>query len=354
MCIAELDLASLFWRGRILAITGTNGKTTLTEFMAHALNGAGRRALAAGNIGTSFAKVVADEDGGEQETTVVCEVSSFQAEQLGHFYADGLIWTNFAEDHLERHANMASYFSAKWVLMVRTLPGRMFVGSSVEREGTLLGRPFPPGSCVATEGLPADPGLSGTPFSTYPQRENFTLAAAWWRSEGLDPALLYGAARSFKLARHRLGSVATVDGVTYWNDSKATNFHAVEAALASFKAPVVLIAGGRSKGGDLSGFAGRIARKVSHAMLIGETGPALAAALESLGVPHSECPSLDEAVRRAASVAGPGDNVLLSPGFSSFDMFRLPARTAPKSSPPRADASPSSRSPRQLWFLRPA
>jgi UDP-N-acetylmuramoylalanine--D-glutamate ligase len=265
---------------------------------------------------------VADEDGGAQEIAVVCEVSSFQAEQLGHFYADGLIWTNFAEDHLERHANMEAYFAAKWVLMVRTRPGRTFVGSSVEREGTLLGRPFPPGSCVATEGQPADPRLAGTPFDTYPQRENFILAAAWWTSEGLDPELLYAAARSFKLARHRLGRVGTLDGVTYWNDSKATNFHAVEAALASFDSPVVLIAGGRSKGGDLSGFVGRIARRVSHAMLIGETSPALAAVFESLGVPHSECPSLDEAVRHAASVAGTGGNVLLSPGFASFDMFR--------------------------------
>src|SRR5580698_8284038 len=119
--------------------------------MAHAICSGGRRALAAGNIGTPFAKVAADEDGGEPDTTVVCEVSSFQAEQLGHFYADGLLWTNFAEDHLERHASMEAYFAAKWVLMVRTRPGRLFVGSSVEREGTLLGRPFPPGSCVATE-----------------------------------------------------------------------------------------------------------------------------------------------------------------------------------------------------------
>jgi UDP-N-acetylmuramoylalanine--D-glutamate ligase len=322
MCIAELDLASLFWRGRILAITGTNGKTTLTEFMTHALNQAGRRALAAGNIGTPFTKVVADEDGGAQETTAVCEVSSFQAEQLGHFYADGLIWTNFAEDHLERHADMASYFAAKWVLMIRTRPGHTFVGSSVEREGTLLGRPFNPGSCVTTEGRAADPGLVGTPFATYPQRENFIVAAAWWKSEGLDEGLLYGAARSFRLARHRLGKVATIDGVTYWNDSKATNFHAVEAALASFSSPVVLIAGGRSKGGNLAGFVGRIARHVSHAVLIGETSPALAAAFESLGVPHSECPSLDEAVRRAATAAGHDGDVLLSPGFASFDMFR--------------------------------
>src|SRR5580658_3627657 len=91
MSVAELDFASIFWRGRIVAVTGTNGKTTLTEFLAHALVRAGRRALATGNIGIPFSRVVADEGGGVLETTAVCEVSSFQAEQLGHFYADGLI-----------------------------------------------------------------------------------------------------------------------------------------------------------------------------------------------------------------------------------------------------------------------
>jgi len=115
--------------------------------------------------------------------------------------------------------------------------------------------------------------------------------------------------------------VATIDGVAFWNDSKATNFHAVEAALGGFEAPVVLIAGGRSKGGDLAGFVGRIAPRVAHAVLIGETGPVLAAAFEARGVPNSECASLDEAVRRAAGVAAAGGNVLLSPGFASFDMF---------------------------------
>jgi UDP-N-acetylmuramoylalanine--D-glutamate ligase len=321
MSIAELDFASIFWRGRVVAVTGTNGKTTLTEFLAHALVRAGRRALATGNIGIPFSRVVADEDGGVLETTAVCEVSSFQAEQLGHFYADGLIWTNFAEDHLERHPDIGAYFAAKWVMVIRTAPGHLFVGSSVERAGVRLGRPLPPGACVPTEGQPADPRLEGTAFHAYPQRENFILAAAWWRSAGLDESVLYEAAHSFRVGRHRLGRVATIDGVGYWNDSKATNFHAVEAALGGFEAPVVLIAGGRSKGGDLAGFVGRIAPRVSYAALIGETAPVLAAAFEAHGVPHSECPSLDEAVRRAAGAAVAGGNVLLSPGFASFDMF---------------------------------
>ncbi len=225
---------------------------------------------------------MADEDGGTQDAVAVCEVSSFQAEQLGHFVADSLLWTNFAEDHLERHPGLEAYFAAKWELVLRTPPGKFLAGSSVARFAAQFGRPLPPGSLVETEGQPADPRLSRTPFSAYPSRENFILASAWWRSEGLEEAALYAAARSFKLGRHRISKVATIDGVTYWNDSKATNFHAVEAALAGFKEPVVLIAGGRSKGGDLSGFARRIAPRVRHAVLIGETGAALAAALEAV------------------------------------------------------------------------
>jgi UDP-N-acetylmuramoylalanine--D-glutamate ligase len=322
ICMAEIDFASVFWRGRIIAVTGTNGKTTLTEFLARAITGTGKRALAAGNIGLPFTQLVADEDGGAAEVTAVCEVSSFQAEQLGHFYADGLLWTNFAEDHLERHVGMQAYFTAKWELVLRTPPGRFFAGTSVQRYAAQFGRSMPASANVPTEGQVADPHLAGTAFASYPQRENFILAAAWWKAEGLDDSALIAAARGFRPGRHRLSKVKTVEGVTFWNDSKATNFHAVEAALSGFARPVMLIAGGRSKGGDLAGFARRIAPRVAHAFLIGETGPALGVACEANGIPHSVCASLDEAVRAAATAAQPGGDVLLSPGFSSFDMFR--------------------------------
>jgi UDP-N-acetylmuramoylalanine--D-glutamate ligase len=322
ICLAEIDFASLFWRGRVVAVTGTNGKTTLTEFLAHALNSVGRPARAAGNVGVPFSQVVAEEDGGLPQTVAVCEVSSFQAEQLGHFTADALLWTNFAEDHLERHAGIEAYFAAKWELVVRTAAGRFFAGSSVQRFAAQLGRPIPAAAQVATEGQPPDPGLAGLAFASYPQRENFILAACWWRAELLEQPALYAAARSFRLGRHRLSRVATVDGVTFWNDSKGTNFHAVEAALSGFAEPVVLIAGGRSKGGDLAGFVHRIAPRVSRLVLIGETGPALAAACEAEGVACELRASLEEAVRAAAAAAVGGAHVLLSPGFSSFDMFR--------------------------------
>ena len=164
ICMAEIDFASVFWSGSVVAVTGTNGKTTLTEFIAHCLEQAGRHARATGNIGYPFTKLVVDEDGGSPEATAVCEVSSFQAEQLGHFFADSLLWTNFAEDHLERHAGMEAYFAAKWELVLRTRSGRFISGTSVQRYAAQFGRAMPPSANVPTEGQAPDPRLAGTPF----------------------------------------------------------------------------------------------------------------------------------------------------------------------------------------------
>ncbi|HEV8073815.1 MAG TPA: UDP-N-acetylmuramoyl-L-alanine--D-glutamate ligase [Opitutaceae bacterium] len=321
-CLGELDFASLFWPGRVLAITGTNGKTTLTEFLTHALRSIGRDARAAGNIGHPLSQLVLEGNGDRANAIAVCEVSSFQAETLKYFRADAVLWTNFAEDHLERHGTMDDYFAAKWNLVARASPGTVFAGSSAVRFAEKSGRPFASGAAVASEARPADSSLAGTPFAGYPQRENFLLAAAWWRSEQLPPEALLAAARSFRLGPHRLARVAEHDGVVYWNDSKATNFHAVEGALTNFPRPVLLIAGGKSKGGNLAGFVSRIAPRVKFAFLLGETRSVLAAACAANGVACTLCSTLAEAVERAAAAAAPGDHVLLSPGFASFDLFR--------------------------------
>ncbi len=320
--LPELDFAALAWTGRVVAVTGTNGKTTLTEFLTHALRSIGRTAVATGNIGHPFSQLVADLAGGTRDAIALCEVSSFQAEALRHFHADAALWTNFAEDHLERHPGLEAYFSAKWNLVARTTSGGVFAGSSVQRFAAKFDRPLPAAAAVATEGQPADPRLAGTVFAEYPQRENYLLAAAWWRAAGHEERALVAAAKTFTLGRHRLARVLEAEGVTYWNDSKATNFHAVEAALARFAAPVVLIAGGKGKGGDLAGFVHRIAPRVKHAVLIGERSAELAFHCSTFRVAHTSCASLEEAVRRAAELAAPGEHVLLSPGFASFDQFR--------------------------------
>ena len=322
LCLGELDFASLFWRGQLIAITGTNGKTTLTELITHALGGIGRDAHATGNIGAPFSRLVAEKRGGAKDMFAICEVSSFQAETLQHFRADATLWTNFAEDHLERHPGLESYFGAKWNLIMRTAPGAVYIGSSVQRYARKFDRPTHSVNAVPTENQPHDPTVARTPFADYPQRENFLLAQAWWRANGFAEAALAEAARTFQLGRHRLATVGVHDGITFWNDSKATNFHAVESALGRFSSPVVLIAGGKSKGGDLAGFVHRIAARVKHAVLIGETSRELAFHCATFRVAHTTASSFAEAVRRAAELADGGEHVLLSPGFASFDMFR--------------------------------
>lgn len=324
-CLGELDFAALFWRGSVIAITGTNGKTTLTEFLTHALRAIGLDAVATGNIGFSFSQLVADTESGSvgaADKVAVCEVSSFQAETLRHFHADATLWTNFAEDHLERHPGLDAYFAAKWVLMGCTTPGAVFAGTSVSRFAQKSGRALPAAATVFSEGKTPDPRLAGTVFAGYPQYENFLLAAAWWSHAGFAIDDLFAAAQTFQAGRHRLARVAEIEGVAWWNDSKATNFHAVEAALAAFPAPVLLIAGGKAKGGDIEAFVQRIAPRVRQAFLLGETKEALARFCAARQVPHIVCATLAEAVQRAAENAHSGDNVLLSPGFASFDLFR--------------------------------
>jgi UDP-N-acetylmuramoylalanine--D-glutamate ligase len=322
VCLGELDFASLLWPGRLLAITGTNGKTTLTEFLTHALTAAGESAYAVGNVGFPFSRLLSFKLEGAGDTFAVCEVSSFQAETMRHFNPEATLWTNFAEDHLERHPDLAAYFAAKWNLVERTRAGGVFAGTSVQRHVRSAGRSLPPEAAVASEGAAPDPRLAGTVFERYPQRENFLLAQAWWRHAGRPEADLYAAARTFALGRHRMTRIGNFHGVSFWNDSKATNFHAVEAALAAFSGPVHLIAGGKAKGGDLEAFVRRIAHKTKHAWLIGDTRAVLAACCVANQIPYTLCATLDDAVRDAYAAAAPGDHILLSPAFASFDMFR--------------------------------
>lgn len=321
VCLAELDFAALLWRGEIVAITGTNGKTTLTEFLTYALREAGKDAFAVGNVGHPFSGVVLEREGGAPDSIAVCEVSSFQAESLHHFRADAALWTNFAEDHLERHGSMEAYFNAKWRLFERAIGGHVLAGSSVGRAAEHYGQSLPEGATIQTEDPAGDVLLRGTVFDDQPHRENFLLAAAWWRLAGLREPVLYAAAQSFALGPHRMARVGVTNQITWWDDSKATNFHATEAALIRFARPVILIAGGKSKGGDIAGFVERIKERVKLVLLIGESRNILATLLGAAAVSHHVCQNLTEAVNRAAEHAKPGDDVLLSPAFSSLDQF---------------------------------
>jgi len=319
LCLGEMDFAALFWHGVILAVTGTNGKTTLTDFLAAAVRRNGGEAVAVGNIGQPLSCV--PELSESKGSVAVCEVSSFQAEGLHYFRPQAVLWTNFEEDHLDRYPDMKTYFAAKWNLVERLGRPRLIIGEQVEQWAHKLGYILPSFAQVVrrSEGAHLIPPESF--FTTYPQQENYLIARAYWLSEGLPVSVLEETARRFSLRKHRLAKVADIDGTAFWNDSKGTNFHAVEAALRTFDKPVLWLGGGKCKGGDLRAFAARIAPQVKEAFLIGDTGPELLGHFQALGKKARLFSSLEAATAAAHATAKSGDVVLFSPGFSSFDMF---------------------------------
>jgi UDP-N-acetylmuramoylalanine--D-glutamate ligase len=176
-CLGEIDFASLFWEGPVIAVTGTNGKTTLTELLTCALGNAGYPAVATGNIGAAFSRMASCiRNAG---TYAVCEVSSFQAESLRLLSPDWTLWTNFAEDHLERHESMRAYFEAKHNLVSRTPTGHSLYGPSVLAYADAQGHILDP--LGLADRWPESYAISvdRTPFATDPQRENLVLLPAW-------------------------------------------------------------------------------------------------------------------------------------------------------------------------------
>ncbi len=319
-CLTELDFGALLWAGPAIAVTGTNGKTTLTEFLSFAHKRAGQDAIACGNVGLPFTSLHATVSNGS--FLAVVEVSSFQAEDLRHFSPEAVLWTNFDEDHLDRHGELESYFRAKYRLIERMPPGGVLVvGESVVASARAFGIELPAEVLVATRAEVAESVPAGSIFEAWPQRENWALAARYWQAKGLPMRSLEESARLFRAAPHRLRKVAEAQGVEYWNDSKGTNFHAVHAALEQFAIPVRWIGGGKWKGGDLRRFAERLAPRIEAAYLIGETGPELQRHLAELGRPARCFPGLQDAVVAAGKDAHGPTAILLSPGFSSFDQF---------------------------------
>ncbi|MDR1595515.1 MAG: UDP-N-acetylmuramoyl-L-alanine--D-glutamate ligase [Puniceicoccales bacterium] len=339
-CLTELEFASCFWHGKIVAVTGTNGKTTTVEFIEHALRLCGKKAVSCGNIGKTFVEVVDsgfNVDGG----LAVVEVSSFQMEGSTVFHPDYVLWTNFADDHLDAHGGLLEYFrcKAKLINAVRgTYSGKTccFVGKSVDdfarqsKADDVFGKYV---VCTSWDALPKDSALN-----TDAQRENFALVQKFWQYAGLQVESLQSAAATFRLPPHRLQRVAKIskgDGaaVEFWNDSKATNFHALNGALKSFIEPVILIAGGKSKGEPIDGFLKIIRGKVKALLLIGTISRELCEAVmddQDMGsllickvFDKNNSPEevMEAVVRHAFSLATDGDIVLLSPGFSSLDWF---------------------------------
>jgi UDP-N-acetylmuramoylalanine--D-glutamate ligase len=303
---SEVELGSRLLPNPILGVSGTNGKTTTSELLGVMLG-----APVAGNVG----RALTDLDGQiEPEQVVVCEVSSFQLEDVHEFRPRVAVLLNLEPDHLDRHGSLDAYRAAKL---------RIFENQG-EDDTAIVPRGFDdvPGSgrrieFEAGDPLPAEPRIPGAH-----NRENAAAATAAARALGVDDKRIAEALQSFPGVAHRLEPVAEAGGVRYVNDSKATNTAAARRAVAAFDAPLHVILGGRGKGESYSELALDLAGRARRAYLIGETAVDLATALELAGVDHELSGDLETAVRSAARVARPGDVVLLAPACASYDQFR--------------------------------
>jgi UDP-N-acetylmuramoylalanine--D-glutamate ligase len=327
--IGELELGWQFCERPVIAITGTNGKTTTTELLAQMLNTCGQHTIGCGNIGKPLSEVVRDQS---KFDVLTVEVSSFQLETIKTFRPQISLWLNFAPDHLDRYVSVGEYRAAKL---------RIFENQTGDDVAVVN----------ASENIPKLRARQVT-FSAYDDRADFRLEAgaicfqdkpvlrlseAKLRGshniENLMATLAAGQARNLSFEQmvlplcryepqpHRCEFVRTVAGVDYVNDSKATNLDAVEKALLAQTKPVVLIAGGKDKGFDFQPLRALVKTKAHTAILIGEMAQRIC--VDWAEATHCEVAgSLAEAVERARTAAYSGDVVLFSPGTSSFDMFK--------------------------------
>jgi len=302
---SEVELGYRLLGARIVGITGTNGKTTTSELLGVML-----AAPVAGNVGRALCDLDGEVFAGQ---LVVCELSSFQLEDVDAFRADVAVLLNLEPDHLDRHASFAAYRAAKLRVFENQTPSDTAV---VPRGfGDVPGRAARV-EFAGEDVLPAEPRIPGAH-----NRENAAAATAAARAAGATEDAIAHALRTFSGVAHRLELVREIDGVRFVNDSKATNVAAALRALAAFDAPLHLIAGGRAKGESFEPLGRAAARCVRRAYIVGEAADALTDALARAGVEHERSGDVETAVRAAAARARRGDVVLLSPACASYDQF---------------------------------
>jgi len=335
---SEIELAWRFLRGRLVAITGSNGKTTTTALTGHILKCAGVPVLVGGNIGTPLISLVADSS---DESIAVVEVSSFQLEAISAFRPDVSVFLNLTPDHIDRHGSLEAYAAAK---------ARIFENQKREDAAVMnaddpaSARYAPPGPRVYwfSRGKEVARGTfvrgheiifcDGDAEARLASRSEITLrgehnlenvlaAATAACLMGAAPAAIAEAVRSFPGVEHRLQFVAEIGGVQFYNDSKATNVDATEKALEAFPGNVLVILGGKDKGSDYTPLGPLLARRARRAFLIGAAAEKIASQIEG-SVPLERSGTLDRAVHAAYKAARPGDVVLLAPACASFDQFQ--------------------------------
>jgi UDP-N-acetylmuramoylalanine--D-glutamate ligase len=325
----ELELAYRFCECPIVAITGTNGKTTTTELIEAILIAGGKRALASGNIGTAFSTAVrtsADLD------VMVLEVSSFQLENIVDFRPRISVHLNLTPDHLDRYKTMEEYAYAKrQIFRNQTVDDYAVLNASLVVPGVMAQQ-----VTFSALGRPADYQLidgwlvargeqvleqSRTHLIGAHNAENMLAALAVADLYEIPRAASVRALCAYNPLPHRLEKVGEIDGAVYLNDSKATNIDALEKALVAMRTPVVLLAGGKDKGLDFTGLRPLLREKVRAVVLIGQMAGKMEAAWSS-AVPCHKVETLAAAVQECRLLAHRGDTVLFSPGCSSYDMFK--------------------------------
>ena len=317
-------------RGKVIGITGSNGKTTTTLLLGHLLQEAGLDVGVGGNVGKSFARMIA-EDGERGRAWYVLELSSFQLEDIDRFRADIGMVLNLSPDHLDRYDySFDAYAAAKYKLKQTQLPGDIWLQAT----DALSLKHAPSAQRGVTEiELQAafESGLAHTPEGVYDLGDtvlggphnaanaSFALTAA--QLAGAERQVLAKALTTFRNAPHRLEHVGYVKGIRYVNDSKATNQDSVDKALRSFTDPIVWIVGGEDKGNDYGALADLVSEKVRAVVAMGVDNTKLRQSFGQHPGGFTDTDSMPAALKAAAAFAEAGDVVLLSPACASFDLF---------------------------------
>ena len=335
--VSEVELASRFIKAPMLAITGTNGKTTTTTLAGELFRASGFETYVGGNIGDPLVEL---PESGEQVEWVVAEISSFQLEWISGFRPKIAALLNITEDHLDRYAAYQDYIDAKLRIFEKQTADDYAVlnrdDELVWREaGRLKGAIFPFSRRYELEEGIFSRGeelvyrhngeeqrfpATGFRLKGVHNLENIMAALACALLGGCTPEKSLEVLNSFESLHHRMEFVREVNGVSYYEDSKATNVGSVAKALESFE-NITLIAGGKDKGGSYEPLAGLVKERVRHLVLIGEAAGRMEQELGGL-TDTRRAATLEEAVRNSAEITEPGGVVLLSPACSSFDMFR--------------------------------
>jgi UDP-N-acetylmuramoylalanine--D-glutamate ligase len=328
--LGELELAWRLIPNPFVAVTGTNGKTTTTEWIGHVHREAACPVAVAGNVGTAASSLV---DELAPDVTVVCEASSFQLEDTIAFSPDAAVLLNLSPDHLDRHGTYEEYVAAKLRIFVNQGNYDLAVAPADLEVEDLLGcarrvtfgdGPGPDLSQRAGYLWWGEEALVRVDELALPGAHNVQNAmatAAVCLARGLEPEAVASGLRTFAGVPHRLERIATIDGVTWINDSKATNVGSTIVGLRAFPGGIHLIAGGRGKQQDFSPLAPVVAERCVAVYLIGEAAGDLRRALGDAGVPLYDAGDLARAVAMARARAGAGQTVLLSPACASFDQY---------------------------------